>query len=156
MPCTLLLVIDSMHSGWGKGTGAHTCPSTACGCAVALATLQGVDLPGGSTPLLKHREETEHQVAHEGFVEFGERAGECVEALAALPGGGGAAGLAGAPAHAAAVRRARQAVLEGSQALALAMVKKVRWCEAHPSRQHGLVVPGMPDGSMGAGQHSAS
>ncbi len=57
-------------------------------------------------------------------MKFGERAGECVEALAALPGGGNPT-LEGAPAHAAAVRRARQAVLEGSQALALAMVKKV-------------------------------
>ncbi len=54
MPCTLLVVNDSLHSGRGKGTGAHICPSTACGCAVALATLQGVDLPGGSTALLKH------------------------------------------------------------------------------------------------------
>lgn len=89
-------------------------------------------------------------------MKLSERAGECVEALAALPGGGGGGDPAGAPAHTAAVRRARQAVLHGSQGLALAMVKKVRWCEAHPSYQHGLTCSGVADGSLGAEQHSAT
>lgn len=79
MPCTLLMVTDSVHSGWGESTGAHICPNTACGCAMALATLQGVDLPGGSPSLLKHWDSTEHQAAHKSFVEFSARAGECVD-----------------------------------------------------------------------------